>query len=65
MKWTYIIIGLFIFGYFLTPVLWRAMKKNDYDNLYNGMQNAKIAGGSFHENRKGFHPYEDRLIYKR
>jgi hypothetical protein len=63
MKWTLIIGGLFAFGYFLVPLLFRAMKHHDYDNLYHGMQNARIEGGSFHDNNKAFISYTDRYMY--
>ena len=62
MKWTLIIGGIFIFGYFLTPVLFRAMKHKDFDDLYNGMQNARIAGGAYHDEVRRFNSYSDKLM---
>jgi len=62
MKWAWIIIAIFVFGYFLAPPIYRAMKKSDYKNLYNGMQDARVAGGSYHDETRHFDSYADQLI---
>ncbi len=61
MKWTWIIIGVFVFGYFITPPIYRAMKKSEYKKLYDGMQDAKIAGGAYHDENRTFNSYSDRI----
>lgn len=62
MKWTLIIGGVCICAYLLTPVIFRAMKKKDFDDLYLGMQNARIAGGAYHDEQRRFNSYSDKLM---
>lgn len=59
------LIGAFIFIWYCVPFLFGAMAKSDYDNLYNGMKQARIAGGSYHkgdEEGKSFVPFHDRYM---
>lgn len=63
MKWSLIVLGLFVFGYWMVPFLFRAMKKHDYDNLLHGMQDARISGGSYHEDRHPYRTYTDKYVY--
>lgn len=49
MKWGVGIFCILTLGYFLTPLVYRAMKKHDFDNLYNGLQSTKADGGSFYQ----------------
>lgn len=53
MKWTAAILGVFIFFYFLAPLLFDAMVEHDYNNLYHGMQNAKRDAGAFVQQNDG------------
>ena len=54
------ILALFIFGYYLTPLLFRAMAKHDYDTMYHGMKNARIAGGLYYEKNDPYVSYTDK-----
>ncbi len=63
MKWTLILGGLFAFGYFVVPLLFRAMKQSDYDQLYHGMQKARADSGVYQEGKRRYTSYEDKLIF--
>ena len=63
MKWTLIIGGFLLLSFFMAPVIFRAMKRHDYNTLYNGMQAARAEGGSFHDDPKVFHSYSDKYVY--
>ena len=53
---TIVVLGL----YFTGPLLFRAMKKKDYDSLYYGIQDAKRAAGSYVKTKeKRFSSYEE------
>ncbi|MCB0322651.1 MAG: hypothetical protein KDD69_03725 [Bdellovibrionales bacterium] len=55
MKWAAAILGVFVFFYFLAPLLFDAMVEHDYNTLYYGMQDAKKQAGAFVQEEKG--PY--------
>ena len=63
-KWGIGIFCLLTLGYFLTPLIYRAMKKHDYDNLYEGLQTTKAQAGSVSENpkKKRFVSYSDKYL---
>ena len=62
MKIAAAIVGTFIFVWWGVPFLFHAMKKHDYDNLYHGMQAARVNGGAFHEEHKVYTTYTDRYM---
>ena len=64
MKWGIGIFCILVLGYFLTPLIYSAMKRHDFDNLYNGLQETKAQGGSVHEDphRKKFLSYTDKYF---
>jgi hypothetical protein len=47
MKWTIGILVVFLVCYFGARPIYNAMKKHDYDTLYNGLQNTKRQAGAF------------------
>lgn len=57
-----IVVGLIVIS---LPFLYSGMKKNDYDNLYHGIQNAKRRAGVWieedYKNRKTY-SYSDRYM---
>ncbi len=58
MKWVAAIGGIFVFFYFLGPVIFDAMVKHDYDTMYHGMREAKRNAGAFvQEEKKPFYSY--------
>lgn len=64
MKWALGILAVFIFFYFLAPLMFKAMKKHDYDTLYYGMQNAKRNAGAFvQEEEKPFVSYSEKYAH--
>lgn len=64
MKLGAILLGGFIFVWYIVPLLFHAMVKSDVNNLYYGMQATRIEGGSYHEkNQKKFVPYSDRYVH--
>lgn len=62
MKWSLIIVGLFVFGYWMVPFLFHAMKRHDYQNMVQGMQDARVNGGAYHETKKPYLSYADKYM---
>ena len=62
MKVGIAIFTFFVFIYWGVPFFYHAMKKHDYDNLYHGMQDAKISGNSYHENTRTYKTYTERYM---
>lgn len=64
MKWGIGIFCILTLGYFLTPLIYRAMKKHDFENLYNGIQETKAVNGSAYQDprRKRFLSYTDKYL---
>lgn len=60
MKWALIIIGGFIFVWWIVPFLFHAMAQSDYKNLQQGILDAKIRGGSYVEMDRKFESYESQ-----
>lgn len=60
-RWTLGIGCVFLSAYFFGPMLFHAMAKKDYDTLYDGIQNAKRAGGSYvQEEDRPYRSYSER-----
>lgn len=64
MKWGIGIFCLVTLTYFAAPIIYRQMKKHDFENLYNGLQGAKASAGANYEDprKKKFLSYSDRYL---
>ena len=59
------VCGFFFFLYLCGPVIYRAMKKKDYDNLYNGLRQVRIDSGAYHEGPRSFETYSEKLMKRK
>ncbi len=64
MKLTIGIILRILVVYLITPVLFRAMKKHNYQNLYQGLQQTKKDSGAVYQREEegAFLSYSDKYV---
>ncbi len=61
MKWIIGITVVFLAVYFGAGPVYRAMKKHDYDGMFNGIQDAKRrAGGTANYDKSKFISYSEK-----
>jgi hypothetical protein len=61
----YGICGFFFFLYLFGPAIFDAMKKKDYNDLYQGLKQTRIDNGSYHEGPRSYQTYEEKLMKRR
>ena len=59
------ICGVFFFLYLFGGAIYSAMKKKDYNNLYDGLKQVRIDNGAYHEQARTYETYTEKMMKRK